>query len=48
MQGLEKFKSGADPRYLGCKLIRSSMVVTPARRDVDFKLGVTGLTYATN
>lgn len=30
----KNFKSGADLRYPGCGLIRSSMAVTPARRDV--------------
>lgn len=28
------FKFGADLRYSGCRLIRSSMVFTPARRDI--------------
>lgn len=40
MQDIEKIKAGADLRYQGCKLICSSMVVTPAGRDVDIKFGL--------
>lgn len=37
----KKFNPGADLRAVVRKLIRSSMVVTPARRDVDITLGRT-------
>jgi hypothetical protein len=40
MQDREKIKSGADLCCPGCKLIRNGVVITPAGRDVDIKLGI--------
>ena len=37
MEYRENFKAGADLRYPDCGLIRSSMVVTSARREVHIR-----------
>lgn len=40
MQYREKIRSGVDLRYSGCRLIRSSMVVTPTIRNAHITLGI--------
>lgn len=44
----KNFQSGVDLRYPDCRLIRSSRVVTPARRDIDIALALTPTTITTS